>query len=1697
MREKSAVVLLVLFMLQALAPVATATEARTSTPDFAIQSMELERNSGDVVGSVLADDGEIYLGPGDHVVKVVVKNHGADGIATLRITLQSAPGAAETEVSTVNLGTITQGSSTNPVLVDVTVSGGDDQVLKATVTGTSDSNPANNEAQLDFDCSSYSELDYTDFTKPEPLGGDTVARIDASGATVSVNVMNSGVIPITATLKVTLDPANGDPDVVLSSNSEVLQPGSLATPISTATALTVAIAGSYTGEYTLSAEIEYTSSAGTSTVAMEDSLSATTWSVKFSNYIATLITPGDRTIQPGVSSTLTFIIRNYGAADTFSIAGGSSGTWADTASLAANIAVAQDATEHVTIDVAVPADATLAITESITLTLVSTGDAYALTGTVAVMSGESYSATLTPPAGATPQLVPSQTTDLIFTLENTGNSPSSFMLTTGNSVGAVGWNIVPSVSITDLVASGDTRDITLSITPPAIEDPIPANSFVNAGDALGVYLQATPVLGGIPALASKGVEIKPVIAVDPGLPTESITISSSELIDTNGTTGWGDILDLDVGVRHNLVADLTETFDVGIVVDSVTFTPTTSGGAAESSRWTALVTPATLTGITPETSGDATLGIQGPTDEYPMAGQLNVSVTVTPDITGSVGLSGQGVEIAAVTRVLTINVESVVDAEVLTDGPLIATAGEGTDFTIDMANTGNTVSNYKVSVINDLPANWTWSIATKTEPYAISSVPPSMANHPTQGTEHVKQFTLNITTDAQTPASSAYYATIQVQNADTNEVITTKNVPITVTENIDVRLSPESHNVSAEVGESLITSIFLHNNGNTPATYSVELDDSEGMDVVFELVSESEVTVAPGSKGKAQVRLTPNATATADDNHKLTVLVSTTSGITRSAVINVGIGENHLIGISIPDRIDVVPGSTKTIDIEVVNSGNLRQTVQLSATVEDDWMAAFSVDTLILDVDEAETVQLTIEVPSLSVEGTGLEDGAMKTLTINAANGTETGAAVIGSKSTVLVVGALFVLEYDGWQSEFKFHQGWQEDIEVIVTNIGNADVEVNVAIGVYLSGQSIATNDWEVMAGAPTSLSLPVNTPVNLEFSVLQVGANPLLGDNGDLKVKFTPSDVSIEGEAELSATLGMSGFFSYEDIVLQSITGGGSIERDIIYSHIPTLTQEDNVIYQIEMCQADRRIDLATMGLDPALYTWKIELVASSSSVHELDLTKTWCNGDNKITLPPRNSWVTSDPISLRITPPVIPYVLPDDGYNLTLRLFHPDGATSADEVFQVYLEDYANPSLSEITLDGDLSEGDSTTASVTLSNHGSAMALMMTTTLSCEGLDVADAEKQTLMLNATKSETLKWTVSAPTLDWWESARDVDCTVEVVSPYESSKWKSDNVVEQKLSVESWSPGISISFIACIVFLAGGFMLVRMGRQNEKLRLAGAYSSTIALGFAFHLIDAVWWGPLMLVTAAVVVWRIAWKASDEFQFIHEDYQRARVGATTIYSDHISALDSTKRQLVLILGLPPVLGFLAVSLGMPPIFSLDPLNAGSLMIFMIAVMVGVIMLVGKADKAYGTLYGRLTDAEVKAKRLERDMADPANLLREIAFDRIDLEPLLREPEPLPIDDGIQDDADDESEDEFEEESEEVTEEHSEEFTADEEADSEEEEESTGEEEDSDEAESEEEFADELEEFTTEESADEDSDDDDIDFDVNPDEEAVE
>ena len=65
--------------------------------------------------------------------------------------------------------------------------------------------------------------------------------------------------------------------------------------------------------------------------------------------------------------------------------------------------------------------------------------------------------------------------------------------------------------------------------------------------------------------------------------------------------------------------------------------------------------------------------------------------------------------------------------------------------------------------------------------------------------------------------------------------------------------------------------------------------------------------------------------------------------------------------------------------------------------------------------------------------------------------------------------------------------------------------------------------------------------------------------------------------------------------------------------------------------------------------------------------------------------------------------------------------------------------------------------------------------------------------------------------------------------------------------------------------------------------------------------------------------------------------------------------------------------------------------------YFFAIMLGVWYLLKRSDKLYGNLYGRMTDAEVKSIRIERDLNDPARLLNDLAEDGLDFGTLFGGP----------------------------------------------------------------------------------------------------
>ena len=76
----------------------------------------------------------------------------------------------------------------------------------------------------------------------------------------------------------------------------------------------------------------------------------------------------------------------------------------------------------------------------------------------------------------------------------------------------------------------------------------------------------------------------------------------------------------------------------------------------------------------------------------------------------------------------------------------------------------------------------------------------------------------------------------------------------------------------------------------------------------------------------------------------------------------------------------------------------------------------------------------------------------------------------------------------------------------------------------------------------------------------------------------------------------------------------------------------------------------------------------------------------------------------------------------------------------------------------------------------------------------------------------------------------------------------------------------------------------------------------------------------------------------------------------------------------------------------------NQVNLVSIVAYILLSTIVVWFILRRANKLYGTLYGKLTDIEVKATRIERDLGDPARLLNDLAMEGLDLSAVLESPQ---------------------------------------------------------------------------------------------------
>tara|TARA_B100000768_G_scaffold118465_1_gene109581 strand:+ start:3243 stop:8186 length:4944 start_codon:yes stop_codon:yes gene_type:complete len=1620
--------LVILFLIPMATPLIGSTDAGTSgraAPDFGVTILTLEG-----AGSVNPGTG-VILEPASHNVRVTVRNTGdIQGSASLQLVHKGSPTAGEYIVTTIALGNLPASSTSNPIIIPWTATTGDGQTLFARIYGNGDSNPANNEQRMDFNVTDYHSAIVVDgdveVFEMDDIDDDASRGMTRSVRTWNALVRNNGVRDISAQMKVTFTCKDNcvtpRPTHEFLGGTETLEAGSLFAP-SVAESLSVTVdPRTFTGNYTMKVEFLYLGGGWNPPAHV-----ANDTNVRASDYVATLSTLGDRSIEPGQTGTLTFLLVNKGLQDDFRVESiqtiPASRPWTGPPQSIATLAV--NGTVDVPLTVTVPADEARGNAVEIILTIKSlSAEGYTLTTRLVVAAGEYHAAEVTLPITTT-SLTPGVEGNITASVANTGNLGGFFTIDCGLSVSAP-WELKVEETFPKdcdqmeptYIKKGDSNDIVIKVKPPSIKFPLDPADFNLAGQPLQFWVTATPTGGGLPsAPATTNVLILPRITIDPGFDDDDTITLSKEWVRNGGGVVPNTLLNLEV--RHNLNSDLNEELGVGIVIDHQFVNPN-GYGFREVERWASVVNEPTITDLKPGDTYPTFLTISGPSQttfnaSYALAGTHSITMTLNPTLS-AVHL-GSNVQAGSITKTIQVIVPSILSGEIADVGVVTVPVANPTTIPLTLKNTGNEVTSYKLSAAG-IPDGWNVTFNGTTN--LIPELPSEVGNYPNNGSTHIKSgIELIVTTNDTAPQTAGEDYTllpITVEDQATGVIISEYQLQIKVGALRNASLLPSTQNATLNINDvDVFRTIQVKNTGNSQTAFYVGFDTSDATGMIFELDSNPSFILGAGRTEVIRVAIQPTSSAKADVNYTAIVLVTDASGaVNASATIVANLSKSETVVIAGPAIIAVTPGKMAKIEFNVTNTGNLQQSVIITPsfvtpTMDGNWTTDVSEIGMTLSINQTLAGQIVVSVPSLGGSQT-LLDGAVYNLMLTVRD-TSTPPKDLDTLTVQLRVGALFDLVAEGWPSVMEFSRQGTRTWDLMLTNTGNIDLSVDVGYSITRPGTNLLSNQWSMVDGYTSEVYLPVGIPVSHVFTLKGLDFQPDLSLTADLNIIFAPSinDGTIEGNYSATTSLVMSRFYTTNDLVLSPLLGDPVLEKTIPFSHIPSVLGDSELTpttYELELCEAERLLDFSALNLNGADYPWTFSIVVPGADGTEVALPidiASCASGTQgeaaRITIPNRPAWETTDPLKILIDAPDRPNILSGDGWALTFRLYNTiemDSHRFYEEVtFNFTLDVFADPMI-EYLPPVTIQEGEEIELKLKVINAGTATTLGVNVALVCSDATILSqpiAEPMIGVLGPGAEMILVWRIQPDTIDWWTSSKESNCTATVDALYWDKNVVGNDVRHIDIDIESSSPGVSVSFIALIVCFLTSFILLRLTRQNEKFRLLATYAGVLGFGFAFHVLNVAYWGVAVLVLAALWIWRMSWTSGEEFKLIHEDYQRARRGVSTIYADHFDALRNSRRQLSVILA-APVLGFVAVVLGLPPQISNDPANLVSVLVYMAVVMVGVWVLILRADRAYGNLYGRLTDVEVKATRIERDLGDPARLFNELAGDGLNLDEIF-------------------------------------------------------------------------------------------------------
>jgi len=1509
------------------------TTARAASVDVSVTTIEW-------IGPSFYDSASSrdVLAPGDQQVRITVENQGllpANGALTLWIGSQSN----STSIGTMNAGAVSK------FIFTFTATPGSNQLIRAhVVVAETDVDVSNDLKEQFFDV--YEENAGEAYSDTLPGAGTRLAQ---TNTVVSIGVRNAGNIDHHATPEITLTPLLGGPSVTFTGNPVLLEAGSVAYPPSVELASLIINATSLAGDYDLTGQLYFNSTQP----PLSNTVSIVSRTVSFSPYRTTLIAPSDRAVEPGDSSTLTFMVQNIGEApDRYNITVTDIRGWADITGIPAQTPIVNASSSTViVVPVTVPLDADRSFSDLITVQLESEGGEYTLSDSTAVMAGDLLLGELNHNTWHVP-IIPGTEEIIQYTLRNDGTSPSIFNLEAGFSQTAPGWVATIEPSTTPYMTVGEEVIVNVIVQPPSLSLPFDPLTKLAEGNQLTLWTSVTPQDGG-PNVQQTTLEVQSTIMVELMADETEFPISISELM--SGPISR--FVDMDMELRHNLISGISTTVDIQILANASGFSSSNpSNGLNEILRWNCSATP-DQTSMDLGDTQPLVATILGPSDFHPLAG------TVTIDVIANLTLSGalSGIQAPESKISLTLDIPEYSQAEIEIPPPTTVVPEILATVPITLTNTGNHQTNFTYSTSG--PDGWTVSVNPSSTPNLHSTVDA----WPSVGGDNAT-LTLSVTAPQNTRADTPFSVNITVFS-DSGEILTVAPIPFLVQEVLGGSLSIDYAVAVIPVNGNSSIALEANNTGNSLQSFTIAIEESLD-DINLTMISDTEIEIEPGEFSIVQVRVSADQFARADENHSAQIVLYH-NGIELDRIdVFVEMIPNHQIEFDHASEYSVVPGMSLSIPVNVTNVGNLEEFINFTASPPSGWQASVTPLNMTIDGEGLEIMPLIIDiiVPPMS-NNASLDPGSVHNLVLTATNVSD--SINVGSTSVKFNVEPIFVLSSDDFPDVANLLPGEIRTFDIVISNDGNQDVILDLTCEVDNPDR------WEISACDATNITLESGAIQSIYFSVRGIAINHYNNESADLRLTFSPQD-NHSGNALLATVLRISRMHSDEPIDLAGSNAPTPIPIDWMHVQSEGQTADSSPIsYELILVEATRIINTTYYTGD---INWSFEIDYGNGFVP--------LSNGSTFTLNPSTPLVLQ---TMRVRPNLPDATIPPgDGWNLTFELIHSGDSSSTRTTLELRVGLWADPSVTSIYIDGtsDLKESEFRTLVAEIHNAGNTgTTFNLEANLECaDGISIeSESTNYINSMAAGETKKLEWQIQSTALNWWTSSNDAPCTVTIESPFMEGDVETNDVKSTSLVIESWSAPLLILIPITLGLAALSSRLLRRASEDERSLMLSAYSGTVLLGIAtqYNL------GPYVnfSLAAAALVWVgfiTSRSSAFEIPAILSDRQNLQRGSESIIDNHEEEMDRVLKQLAIKLCFAP-LGFIIVAIFIPGDISWSLLNIGSMVLFAVAGALSVISITLRSRNSWLSIFDQLASMEIESQELLVQLGNPSADLRRITI----------------------------------------------------------------------------------------------------------------